>query len=298
MEDIIEIDIDLGIDGKPIAQTNDLVALIDADTLAYTACLNTEVQECLLPRHMYSDEEWKEIIESDNYDEANACIWTINLDMAYDKAIEKLQKIYEKTGCRSCELHFTSGRENFRYQVKSDYKDNRIGMRTPTGLKALKEKLLATHEGSMSKEWEADDIVVYLKKKSPEKYVMVAVDKDLLYSLEGRHFNYYESAKYNIDMKWMEVDHLTSIRWPYLQCLVGDSTDNIEGIKGIGPKKAEKLFTGCFTALDHWEAVVDAYNTAGKSMMEAIETMRLVNMHQLHEVDGKIQLKLWKPEGM
>lgn len=295
---MIEVDIDLGIDGKPIAQTNDLVALIDADTLAYTACLNTEVQECLLPRHMYSDEEWKEIIESDNYDEANACIWTINLDMAYDKALEKLQKIYEKTGCRSCELHFTSGRENFRYKVKSDYKDNRIGMRTPAGLRALKEKLLANHEGSMSKEWEADDIVVCKKVNNPDKYIMVAVDKDLLYSVEGTHFNYYESSKYNIDMKFQEVDANTAMRWAYIQCLIGDTTDNIEGIKGIGPKKAEKVLAGCSTHQDYWYAVANAFEEAGKGLMDAIETMRLVNMYQLELVNDEYVIKLWKPEGM
>lgn len=292
------VDIDLGIDGKPIAPENDLVALIDADTLAYTACLNTEVQESLLPRDMYTSDEWDEIVNNPNYDANNDCIWTINIDMAYDKAMEKLGKIYEKTGCRSCELHFTGGRENFRYQVKTDYKDNRTGMRTPTGLKELKAKLLENHCGTISTEYEADDIVVYKKIKEPELYVMVAVDKDLLYSVPGRHFNYYESSKYDIDMKWMEVDEQTALRWAYIQCLVGDKTDNIEGIKGVGPAKAEKILAGCITHKDCWAAVVDAFDRAGKNMMEAIETMRLVNMYQLqYNKDTKKHfIKLWRPD--
>jgi DNA polymerase-1 len=293
MEDFV--DIDLGIDGKPIAQANDLVALIDADTLAYIACVNTEVQESLLPRDMYTNDEWEEIINNPYYDANNACIWTINLDLAYDKALEKINKIYEKTGCRTCELHFTGGRENFRYQVKADYKGNRTNFRAPTGLKELKEKLLANHDGSLCTKFEADDIVVYKKISNPDKYIMVAVDKDLLYSVPGRHFNYYESSKHDIDMTWLSVDEQTALRWAYVQCLVGDKTDNIEGIKGVGPAKAEKILAGCITHNDCWEAVVNAFDQAGKNMMEAIETMRLVNMYQLEEIDNQLQIKLWRP---
>lgn len=292
------IEIDLGIDGKPIAQKNNLVALIDADTLAYTACLNTEVQECFLPRDMYSEEEWEELISHENYDESNQCIWTNNLDLAYGKAIEKLNKIFEKTGCQTCELHFTGGRENFRYQVKTDYKANRTNFRSPAGLKKLKEMLLTNYPGTISTMYEADDIVVCKKINEPDKYVMVAVDKDLLYSVPGTHFNYYESSKYNIDMKWMEVDERTAMKWAYIQCLIGDTTDNIEGIKGIGTKKAEKILAGCSTHADYWYAVANEFELAGKGLMDAIETMRLVNMYQLELVNAEYKINLWKPEDM
>lgn len=296
MDDFVEID--LGIDGKPLAPKNDKVALIDADTLAYTSCLNTEQQESLLPREFYTDDEWFMVTSDDRYDANNQCLWTINLDIAYDKAMEKLNKIFEKTGCQTCELHFTGGRENFRYQVKPDYKANRTDFRSPTGLKELKAKLLENFDGSISTKWEADDIVVCKKVSNPEKYIMVAVDKDLLYSVEGTHFNYYESSKYNIDMKFQEVDANTAKRWAYIQCLTGDTTDNIEGIKGIGPKKAEKVLAGCSTHEDCWYAVANAFEDAGKGLMDAIETMRLVNMYQLVQTSDGYEINLWKPEDM
>lgn len=292
------VEIDLGIDGKPLAPKNNLVALIDADTLAYTACLNTEQQECLMEQDLYTKEDYEELLNHENYDEANHCIWTNNIELAYSKALEKLQKILEKTGCQTCELHFTGGRENFRYQVKPDYKANRTGMRTPTGLKELKAKLLENFDGTISTSWEADDIVVCKKVNNPDKYIMVAVDKDLLYSVEGTHFNYYESSKYNIDMKFQEVDANTAMRWAYIQCLIGDTTDNIEGIKGIGPKKAEKILAGCSTHADYWYAVANAFEEAGKDLMDAIETMRLVNMYQLEQQGDEYMIKLWKPEDM
>jgi DNA polymerase-1 len=171
-------------------------------------------------------------------------------------------------------------------------------MRTPTGLRELKAKLLENFAGTISTSWEADDIVVYKKVNNPDKYIMVAVDKDLLYSVEGTHFNYYESSKYNIDMKFQEVDANIAMRWAYIQCLIGDTTDNIEGIKGIGPKKAEKVLAGCSTHADYWYAVANAFEEAGKGLMDAIETMRLVNMYQLIEVNGEYIIKLWKPEDM
>lgn len=289
------VDIDVGIGGRILAQKNDKIALIDADTIAYIACVNTEQLEVLLPREYYEDyAEYEELLSHPNYDENHNGIWTIDLDLAYEKAIDKLTKILEQTGCQSAELYFTGGRDNFRYKVKPDYKANRSGMRSPVGLMAIKQRLLENYEGMLCTKWEADDIVVYKKKQEPEKYIMCAVDKDLLYSLPGKHFNYYESSKYNIDMKWMEVDEITAIRWPYMQCLVGDKTDNIEGIPGIGPKKAEKILAGCITHIDCWDAIVTAYDVANKTLMDAIESMRLVNMHQFN---GK-EIVLWRPHDM
>ena len=43
-------DIDLDIDGQVMPPKNDKIALIDADTIAYTACLNSEVAVEVLPR--------------------------------------------------------------------------------------------------------------------------------------------------------------------------------------------------------------------------------------------------------
>lgn len=288
MEEFVEIDLDSA--GNLVAPKHDKIALIDADTIAYIACSNTEVQESLLPRDFYSDAEWEELTLDPSFDIDNMCIWTINAEMALGKAEEKIQKIFDRTGCQSAELYFTDGRKNFRYQVKKDYKANRTG-RVPTGLIVIKLALLAKYPGQLCTAFEADDIVVWKKKQDPEKYIMCAVDKDLLYSLAGTHFNYYESTKYDIDMKWLEVDHITSIKWPYMQCLVGDKTDNIEGVPKIGPKKAEQALSNLCTHEELWQAVVEAYERAGKTYDDAVQTMRLVNMHQFNGTE----IELWHP---
>ena len=275
--DVAETLID--IDGKIMPAKIDKIALIDADTLAYTACLNTEECEALLPWEMYTEDEILEIEANPNYDEEACGIWTINIDIAYDKAMEKLQRILDKTGCQDAEMYFTHGK-NFRYTVDSSYKAHRTG-RAPTGLYELKKKLNNTFPGEICEEIEADDIVVYKARAEPEKYVMVAVDKDLLYAVPGIHFNYYESARYNIEMKWMpECDSITAITWPYKQAIIGDTADNIKGIKGMGPAAANKVFAGCNSEKECWDALVLTYESKGKSSIEALQTMQLVHMHQ------------------
>ena len=290
-EDHVEmVDIDLDIDGTVKAPLNGLIALIDADTLAYTSCLNTEQQEDLMSIEMYTQNEWLNIKSNPNYDEELHCIWTLNLDIAYQKALEKLDRIYDKTGCRECEMYFTTGKSNFRYEVFPEYKANRTG-RSPTDLNKLKTKLLENFKGEIRSDIEADDIVVYLKNSNPDKYIMVAIDKDLLFSTPGTHFNYYESGKYNIEMKWTECDEHTAITWPFIQALMGDKTDNIEGLYKVGPVKAKKILAGCTTADECWYAVKLAYENAGKTQIDALIAMRLVHMHQWN---GE-KVVLWQP---
>lgn len=282
MDDEI-VDIELDIDGNTMPAKNDKIALIDADTVAYIACLNAEVECDVLDREFYTDDEWDEIINDPHYDAAAGVLYQTDIEMALSKAKEKLQRILDKTGCQDVELHFSGGRDNFRYEIYPEYKANRTSMRTPAGLRDLKEVLNSKYNGAINTKWEADDIVVMLKEQHPDKYILCAIDKDVINSIEGKHFNYYESALYKIEMKWVEIDRYTSIVWRYLQTLMGDKTDNIIGLKGIGPKKAEKLLAGCYTHKELWTAVCGAYESKGRTSDEALMNLNLVDMKLLHQ---------------
>ena len=67
-------------------------------------------------------------------------------------------------------------------------------------------------------------------------YFVVGIDKDLL-QIPGNHYNFVKR-----ELRFVDDDeaHLLLMR----QCLTGDSADNIPGIRGIGPKKADKLLSG------------------------------------------------------
>lgn len=264
---------------------NDKIALIDADTIIFGACV----------QHEYMVEEDIGVGEV-NFVET----WHLNIENAYNHAMDKINEILKYTGCKDFELHFTVGRESFRYtRVDTEYKANRLtsDIRTPAGLYELKQLFCSNlpTKAFAWKEWEADDIVVFKKVNHSEDYILCAVDKDVLYTIEGEHFNYYSSAKYNIDMKFIQVDKKQAIRHHFIQTLMGDKGDNVIGLKGIGPAKAEKILGNYEDIEVLWNKVVEAYNAAGRSEVDAIKNMRLVSMHQLVYNDNKeIEVKLWK----
>jgi len=151
---------------------NDKIALIDADTIIFGACVQNE----------YMVEEDVGVGEV-KFEE----IWYLNIDNAFNHALEKIKEILNYTGCKDFELHFTSGRESFRYtRVDEEYKANRLDSdkRTPAGLYELKRLFCAEYEDKafMWKEWEADDMVVFKKVNHYDDYILCAVDKDVLYN--------------------------------------------------------------------------------------------------------------------
>jgi len=297
MDGLIEIEIDD--QGMVMPPKNDKILLIDADTIAYTTCLNTEVAEEILAEYMYTPMEWDAIVNDPNYVEEDGCVYVTDTQLALSKAEDKLQRIMDKTGCSKFELHFTGGgKKNFRYTIAPNYKANRTG-RAPAGLGQLKIDLAEKYNGIIHNGWEADDYVVYAKLKDPEKYILVAIDKDVLNSIEGTHFNYYESALYKKDMHFQEVSKHTAMTWRYIQTLTGDKTDGIEGLHRVGPKTAEKIIAGKFSHGEIWQAVIEAYKMKGKTIEDAILTLNLVDMQLLTEdKDGNLYIKLRTKGGM
>ena len=301
-------DVTIGSNNSLVTARDD-IALIDADTLVFAACLHCENKVELLSKDFYTDEEWEGYLNDPTYFEAEHCVYTIDLDYAMQYSKEKLQEILENTGCKDYELHFTKGRKSFRYTlVDKQYKANRSNDKTkraPAGLGALKQMWVDAdpEKAFIWEEWEADDIVVAKKHQWPEKYLLVALDKDVLYSLEGEHFNYYSSSIYNINMKFFTVSKERALKHHYLQTLTGDPSDGVYGLKGIGPKKADKILKDCSTDEECWAAVVEAYETikvlkngVSANLIDAITNMRLVNMHQLIYRDNKWEVQLWKPK--
>ena len=82
--------------------------------------------------------------------------------------------------------------------------------------------------------------------ESMEK-VLCAVDKDLLQSIPGKHFNYtYKlGGKYNpnsvIKGWWVETSEAESDDFKRMQVVVGDVTDGVSVLKGKGIKFYEKI---------------------------------------------------------
>ena len=295
------------------------ILLIDADTIAYTACLSNQEQDFILPKEFYSTNEWDKIINNPDYDEDEGCIITCNIDGAIERAKEKLDKIQELTDIYQVELHFTSG-TCFRFDLHPDYKANRKQIKKPKGLKEVKQKLCSIYQGIMHSMLEADEVVVLRKKLNPDNYLLCYIDKDVGNSVEGSHFNYYESSLHDIDMTFVpEVTSKVVKIWPYLQTIVGDTSDNIKGPYRVGIKSIPALFglgklkkaewdkeleifkakgytknTADYliaikyckdlTTDELWTIVLDTYKSKGLTEEQAILNYNLVNMNCLEEV--------------
>lgn len=258
-----------------VVVTDDRTLLIDADTLAYTSCLNAETQIELLPREFYTDDEWNSYTEKE---QADGVAYRGDIKVAIANALAKLEKIKELTGCSKYELHFTEGKESFRYSIYPEYKANRKEFRAPCNLKAVKEYLASMHNGYLHKEIEADDAVAYLARRYPDDYIVCAVDKDVLRAIPGKHFNYYESAKHNIDMHWVVTDNLQALLFPYRQAIMGDRSDNIIGLQGYGEKKVLKLIPDNANPLEVPELLIKAFESNGRTREDALLNYELCYM--------------------
>ena len=83
---------------------------------------------------------------------------------------------------------------------------------------------------------EADDGMGTNQTHYKDDSIICSLDKDLL-QIPGHHFNFVKN-------KFTYVTPEEGVLTFYKQILTGDTTDNIFGIRGIGPKEAAK-------ALDH-----------------------------------------------
>ncbi|MGB7404791.1 MAG: DNA polymerase I [Pacificimonas sp.] len=93
---------------------------------------------------------------------------------------------------------------------------------------------------------EADDIIACYTKaatKAGWKTTIVSSDKDLMQLVEGDQVNMYDTMK-NVRIGPAEVEEKFGVppeKIGELLALMGDSVDNIPGVKGVGPKTAAKL---------------------------------------------------------
>ena len=266
------VNINLNEFGELLPAKNDKIALIDADTLIYTACLNAEQKVDLMAKEWYSLDDWTKILMNPTYDEGEHCIYESNLDVCIANAKSKLQKIMDLTGCLEYQLHFTGGKRNsFRYHLYPLYKANRT-VRKPLFLPEVK-KYFTDYKNAWEHDYvEADDVVVYLKRKYSDRFILCCVDKDVYNAVAGTHFNYYESVKFNKNMSWVTITEDHAKMWPYKQAIIGDKSDNIIGINGIGIKKVDKYIKG----EDLEKELITCFTDNGKTTEDALLNLKLV----------------------
>ena len=125
---------------------------------------------------------------------------------------------------------------------------------------------------------EADDVIAHLAQVIDKEYngrsIIVSSDKDFLQLVNDNIIVYRPIEKsFYTDAMIVEKIGLKAENFILYKVLMGDASDKVAGVKGLGPKKLFKLFPELKTqhlTLD------DIFDIAGKKLKENVIYSRIV----------------------
>lgn len=214
---------------------SEVIALIDGDLIVYTIGYTTELED---------------------------------VEEAHWRTDAFIDSIILATGAIDYKVYLSDSSENnFRYKINPEYKAHRTQPK-PVHYDAIKEYLITKHKAKIAYNREADDElgIMQIRDLSCRKIIeeepstiICSIDKDMD-MIPGLHYSWpiYRKGEIVREGRIYTVTEDEGLRFFYKQLCVGDTSDNIRGIDGLGPKKTEKLFEGVPTE-DLVEVVADKY---------------------------------------
>lgn len=195
-----------------------------------------------------------------------------------------LQKILEEEKPTKMLVAFDAGKTTFRHETFEDYKGGR--QKTPPELseqfpylqKLIDAYRIPRYELEM---YEADDIIGTLARQAEEKgmdVIIVSGDKDLT-QLATDRVKVYVTRKGMTDIEQYTPEH---IQEKYgispkqiidMKGLMGDASDNIPGVPGVGEKTAIKL-------LKEYGSIENLYENIGKMKKSKMKEKLIENEEQ------------------
>lgn len=188
-----------------------------------------------------------------------------NAVFGFVKVLIKLKKEYNPDYLA---VAFDTSQPTFRHKMYQEYKAGREKMPEDLkvqegilnelleamGVKILRKPGYEADDilGTISREAEKEDVKTYLVTGDRDSYQLVDKDTSVLYTAtrSGNQFvdvtPQYIEEKYGIEPEELKV----------VKALMGDKSDNIPGIQGIGEKTALKLVKG-YKTLDNLYAHID-----------------------------------------
>lgn len=173
---------------------------------------------------------------------------------------ELVKRILQETEATSY-ISYLTGPNNFRYKVNPEYKANRKDVEKPKHLGICRDFIMNYYNGVMCDGYEADDAMGIKQCNSEEDTVIASIDKDML-MIPGYHYNF-------VKKEFSQVSELEGIKQLYRQMIIGDTTDNIFGIKGVGKVGAAKLIDHLTDESQMYLEVWQLYNDDKRFFMNA-----------------------------
>ena len=214
-----------------------------------------------------------------------------------------LQKILDEEKPTHMLVAFDAGKTTFRHSTFGEYKGGR--QKTPPELseqfpylrKLLKAYQIPQYELEM---YEADDIIGTLSKqaeKSGDEVVVVSGDKDLT-QLSSDTTTVYITRKGMTDIEKYTPEH---IREKYglepaqiidMKGLMGDASDNIPGVPGVGEKTAIKLLLEHQTVDGLYESLETIKGKLKEKLEANEEQAKMSKVLATIETDAPIEVEL------
>ena len=202
----------------------------------------------------------KAIIDGDliAYPCAATCKEDDPLEVALQRTDNLVREILQQTQAAEYCIYLST-KSNFRKEVAPEYKANRKDQEPPHWLQQCKEYLLTEWNAKVKEYYEADDL---LGMAQGEDTLLCGFDKDLL-QVPGNHFNWRRQT-------YQTVSELGGLQFFYKQMLIGDKTDNVIGIAGLGPVKAGKLIDPLDDEQEMFDLVYNKYNNPEQFLLNGI----------------------------
>ncbi|MCJ8335861.1 MAG: hypothetical protein MJH10_16745 [Epibacterium sp.] len=172
---------------------------------------------------------------------------------------------------------YLTGSNNFRYDIATikPYKGQRG--EKPEHLEVTRDQLQTEWLAEVVEGQEADDAIGIKATELKGDCIIASIDKDLL-MIPATHYNFGKK-------EWTEVSQEQGDYFFYKQLLTGDQVDNIQGVPGIGPKKAEKAYQECTTVKEMYAKALEMYKGDTDALLE---NARLLWLRRYEGVD-------WEP---
>lgn len=188
-----------------------------------------------------------------------------NIKITFDSIFDELKNNIQSD---IYELHISGG-DNFRKKIAPnivDYKGKR--KEKPVQYFEVRDYIVATYNPVCVKGYEADDTAAmecHAQQKKGNLIMFATIDKD---------WKQIPGLFYNMQYKNLTVLSTEErIKFLHLQLLTGDLTDNVQGLQGIGPVKANKLLANK-DILQQFSEIIKAYRQAHPSnYVEVLNTM-------------------------
>ena len=170
-------------------------------------------------------------------------------------------------------------KDTFRKKIFKDYKANRpeapedLKTQLPIAIELIKEMGFKMIE---IPGYESDDIIASLAKKAAENGIKVKIvshDKDMYQLIEDNKIVIFDPIK-KIEIneeKCIEKFGVHPKDFRDFQALVGDSSDNVPGVKGVGVKTAAKLINQYHTLENIYEHIDEIKGALKKKLIEGKE---------------------------